>query len=134
MSSDTAYADPSQEILEPSKRVVFDAHGLTATKHVDKLRIKFPHFRSESQFSELIAGLQNIFEDGHNNIDWVVDISSVSEVPLSLYSVFTSFREQLREGGCDFRLIGLSPEQCPSPSLGVEWLPPEEIDEHPPHS
>ncbi len=95
-------------------RTIHDGDGVTAVVRANAVYIRLPRAESDQQYSEIFQALQHVFNQGFNEIDWIVDVSALSQLPLALLSVFTSFREELESKQHRLLLAGLRPEAFPA--------------------
>ena len=94
-------------------KVVYDGDGVLAVARTNSIHIQLPVIESDAGYSRVFHSFQQIFDQGFDNIDWIVDVSSIPNVPLSLLSVLTSFREDLEHNGHRLVLAGLKPDTFP---------------------
>lgn len=116
MASETQTVIRSAPVRPLLGRVIYDHDGVQAIVRPQSLYIRLPYVSSEEQYPKIFCALQRIYDAGFDNLDWVVDVSALARVPLSLLSVFTSFREELRCNGRRLSLSGISPDAFPPPS------------------
>jgi hypothetical protein len=93
--------------------VVYDGAGVFAVVGTNAIHIRLPQIESDMGYSRVFHSFQQIYDKGFDNIDWIVDVSSIPNVPLSLLSVLTSFREDLELKGHRLLLAGLKPDSFP---------------------
>lgn len=99
---------------------VYDSDGVLATLSADTVKVSVPRATSPHHQLAVIWGLQQIHEHICPNVNWVVDLSAVDQVPLSLLSVLAHLDKDLRSQGRQLVETGVGPSRlCEHNPLGA---------------
>lgn len=72
----------------------------------DRVFVKIPNMETESQCLSAIAELYSLYQEAQPSIPWVVDVSEVESMTLSMAIVLVDIGKRLRECGCFMTCIG----------------------------
>lgn len=121
--SETAQVQGREPGFRPLQgKVIIERDGVQAVRRPKAVYIRLPHVKSEREYPAIFDVLQQILDMGYDKIDWIVDVSALSQVPLPLLSVLTGFRDDLDRNMHRLLLAGLRPETFVSPQGADESL------------
>jgi len=101
----------------PAGRPIYARDGLHAELIHGAVKIELPQVGSSRHYLAIMAGLERIFEATPPTAEWVVDVSRLRQLPLSLVSALVLYEEELRKRGRVVRFIGLRQDLLPDASL-----------------
>lgn len=101
----------------PAGRPIYTRDGLNAELVHGAVKIELPQVGSSRHYLAIMAGLERIFEATPANAEWVVDVSRLRQLPMSLVSALVLYEEELGKRGKVVRFIGLRKEILPDASL-----------------
>ena len=84
--------------------------GLGIATSYGTATIEVPEITSESHRLSVIAELYALCESPPTEPRWVIDLSNLSVLPVSLASIFVALGNDLRKQGREVRFDGLNPE------------------------
>ena len=81
--------------------------GLSARVHGKTIQVTVPASTSGGQLLAIICRLRHLRREFSTHHDWVVDVSALDDIPISLLSVLMELAEEIRSQGRQLTVIGL---------------------------
>jgi len=120
MSVDSATEGP--RAMDAIDQTVYRADGLTATLRAGTLQVRLPGVQSNEHYLSTVAGLQQVYDHGPSDVNWVVDGSALCQLPLPLLSLLVCYARGLDQRGQCLTVIGLRPELYPPSHIDTRPL------------
>ncbi len=124
------------------EKEIREVNGLVATISQDSVVIHLENHLERGLRGNVAAELEKVLAQTPAECGWVVDLSELKELSLTLVNVLSAFQHALRSKGQGFRLVGACPELFPQPHVKrlSQWLDPglgspaeERLEEGRPH-
>lgn len=86
---------------------LYDADGLIALYTGSAVRVCVPRLTSEGHYMAVMSGLDQVWRRCVGSRRWVVDVSAVETLPLSMMTALTAIAEGLKEEDGEFVLVSV---------------------------
>ncbi len=107
-----------------SGRVVYEADGIVATAAPDAMRIRLRRATCRDHRDAVIAGLHHIYEQTPDDRGWIVDLSYLGKISISVVGALVAHQEDLRRRDREIKLVGVGPRLLPPMYMErlTEWF------------
>ena len=85
----------------------YSGDGLSARVYGRTVQVTVPAATSGGHLLAVICRLRHLRREVASENDWVVDVSALEDIPLSLLSVLMEMAEEIRSQGRHLAVIGL---------------------------
>lgn len=88
----------------------------------NRVRVRIPSIANETHCLEIVAELYSLFQLSPPGCDWVVDVSAMKSITLSMATVLTYLGERLTEQGGRMTCTGLHADRFAGDSMCASSL------------
>ncbi len=94
-------------VADRAINTLYDADGLIALYTGSAVRVCVPRLTSEGHRMAVMSGLDHVWRRCAGSRRWIVDVSAVETLPLSMLTALTAIAEGLKEEDGEFVLVGV---------------------------